>query len=128
MLTLPHSWHVQSCSAGTEANCCGHWSRTGTGNWRVLCCGLPALSQGVGSCHLPATPGHLAVTHKSQEWRKAGREGICLFCRLLTGKRLWHHLIQEVVCQSVGNGGQSGTVIGQGGDNRISSPSALTPP
>ena len=36
-----------------------------------------------------------------------GRGDISLFCRLQTGNCLRHHLFQEVVCQSVGNGGPS---------------------
>lgn len=76
MLTLPHNWHVQSCSTGTEAKCCGCWNWTGTGNRRILrSCSLPP-GQGMGSCRLPAIPGQLAGAPTSLRNGEGLRSGV----------------------------------------------------
>lgn len=120
-----HSWRVPSCSVCSEANCFGHWSRTGTGNWRILQCGLPAPSQGIDSC--PASSSHLAGDtpvsgmENDPAGMGAGRDFSLL--QAPNGKYVRHYLFQEDVYLGRLFLNQwvmvkiSGPVVGQGEDN-----------
>lgn len=86
------------------------------GNWEQESSAslFPAPRPGDGqlsfTCH-SRSPGRglhqFQERRRTPQWGGAGRGDISLFCRLQTGNCLRHHLFQEVVCQSVGNGGPS---------------------
>lgn len=54
MLTLPHSWHVPSCSAGTDANCCGTGAKRelGPGEFSIVGA-LPPAGGRTAAVYLP---------------------------------------------------------------------------
>lgn len=97
-LTLPHSWHVQSRSACTKANCYGHWIRKGTGNWRIRLCGLSAPSRGSGqlpfTCHSRSPcrgPTSLRNGEGHRKWGKGRRFLLlqALSWKMLKASPLW---------------------------------------
>lgn len=127
----PTRWHYPIAGMFSPAQLAPRPTAMGTGSEREPGTGefasvgsLPP-AVGVDSCHLPATPGHLAgalpVSGMEKDTGSGARGGVSCFCRLWAGKCLRHHLFGEVMCQSVGHGGWSGTVIGQEGDNKVSS-------